>query len=185
MCRAPAVRRLGGEQSNTSVIYGDQYILKLFRRIAPGPNPDLELSLALARAGSQRIAAPAAWFEAVGIYDEPATLGVLQHYLPASADGWALALQAVDEGSDFTPEAYALGQATAEVHDALARALPTAVLRWLIRRMAPRAEGGVHNRLAGFDRKQLPNLVGEYGNVISRAGLQDVRQHAPHSLRPR
>ncbi|MCW2870893.1 phosphotransferase [Actinacidiphila oryziradicis] len=124
-----APRLSTAEQSNTSVIYGDTYILKLFRRISPGPNPDLELSLALARAGSQRIAAPAAWFEAVGIYHEPATLGVLQHYLPASADGWALALQAVDEGNDFTSEARALGQATAEVHAALARALPTAVLR--------------------------------------------------------
>ncbi|MYS20072.1 maltokinase, partial [Streptomyces sp. DvalAA-14] len=53
------------EQSNTSVVYGDTYILKLFRRVSPGTNPDLELSLALARAGSRRIAEPVAWFEAL------------------------------------------------------------------------------------------------------------------------
>jgi maltokinase len=117
------------EQSNSSVIYGDTYILKLFRRIAPGPNPDLEVSLALARAGSRRVAAPAAWFEALGIYDEPATLGVLQRYLPGSTDAWELALRAVDEGTDFTGESHALGRATAEVHTMLARAMPTAVLR--------------------------------------------------------
>jgi maltokinase len=44
------------EQSNTSLIYGDTYICKLFRRVTPGPNPDLELNLGLAEHGSQHIA---------------------------------------------------------------------------------------------------------------------------------
>lgn len=125
----PAPRLSTAEQSNSSVIYGDSHILKLFRRVAPGPNPDLELSLALARAGSRRIAAPAAWFEAVGLYDEPATLGVLQRYLPGSAGAWELALEAVEKDTDFSGDAHALGRATAEVHLALARALPTSTLR--------------------------------------------------------
>lgn len=122
------------EQSNTSVIYGDQYILKVFRRVSPGANPDLELSLALARTGSRRVAAPAAWFEALELPGpdtsaaEPATLGVLQRYLPGSADGWELALRAMDDGTEFTADARALGAATAEVHAALARALPTGSL---------------------------------------------------------
>ncbi|MEU1619895.1 maltokinase [Streptomyces sp. NPDC005722] len=124
-----APRLSTAEQSNSSVIYGDAFILKLFRRVAPGPNPDLELSLALARAGSRRVAAPSAWFEALGLYDEPATLGVLQRFLPGSAGAWELALQAVEDGSDFSGEAHALGRATAEVHLALARALPTSTLR--------------------------------------------------------
>ncbi|MFF7214221.1 maltokinase [Streptomyces sp. NPDC008238] len=124
-----APRLSTAEQSNSSVIYGDAFILKLFRRVAPGPNPDLELSLALARAGSRRVAAPSAWFEALGLYDEPATLGVLQRFLPGSAGAWELALQAVEDGSDFSGEARALGRATAEVHLALARALPTSTLR--------------------------------------------------------
>ncbi|PWI44183.1 maltokinase [Streptomyces sp. ICBB 8177] len=129
------------EQSNSSVVYGDTFILKLFRRVSPGANPDLELSLALARSGSRRVAEPVAWFEAVGLYDEPATLGLLQRFLPGSVDGWTLALRALDAGrtaaqdgrpagvgDDFTPHAHALGQATAEVHTALADALPTTVL---------------------------------------------------------
>ncbi|MFI8179340.1 phosphotransferase [Actinacidiphila glaucinigra] len=124
-----APRLSTAEQSNSSVIYGDTFILKLFRRIAPGPNPDLELSLALARAGSRRVPAPAAWFEALGIYGEPATLGVLQRFLPGSAGAWELALQAVEDGTDFSGEARALGRATAEVHLALSRALPTSTLR--------------------------------------------------------
>ncbi|MBM9503745.1 maltokinase N-terminal cap-like domain-containing protein [Actinacidiphila acididurans] len=116
------------EQSNTSVVYGDAFILKLFRRVSPGANPDLELSLALARAGSRRVAEPVAWFEADSADPagdgEPMTLGVLQRFLPGSTDGWALALASVAEDGDFRAEAAALGRATAEVHASLAAALP-------------------------------------------------------------
>ncbi|WP_443071694.1 maltokinase N-terminal cap-like domain-containing protein [Streptomyces sp. NBC_01477] len=121
------------EQSNTSVVYGDAYILKLFRRVSPGTNPDLELSLALARAGSRRVAEPVAWFESLEpgpgpAAEEPTTLGVLQRFLPGSSDGWALALASVAEDGDFRAEAAALGRATAEVHASLAAALPARAL---------------------------------------------------------
>ncbi|WP_257573416.1 phosphotransferase [Streptomyces sp. JJ66] len=120
-------RALRAEQSNSSVVYGDRYILKLFRRVSPGVNPDLELPLALARTGCTRVPAPVAWFEADAA--DPVTLGVLQPFLPGSSDGWRLALHAVHREADFTPAARSLGRATAEVHTALATALPTAELR--------------------------------------------------------
>ncbi|MFI9719397.1 phosphotransferase [Streptomyces sp. NPDC052396] len=125
-----APRPLGAEQSNSSVVYGDAFILKLYRRIAPGINPDLELPRALARTGCLRVPPPAAWFEAE-LPEEPkelATLGVLQPYLRGSADGWQLALGALAVAADFAACARALGQATAEVHRALATALPTTVM---------------------------------------------------------
>ncbi|MEU7107344.1 phosphotransferase [Streptomyces sp. NPDC046215] len=127
-------RLLGTEQSNSSVVYGETYILKLFRRVCPGTNPDLELPRALAGTGCARVPAPAAWFEAdapgrPGAEALPMTLGVLQPYLPGSADGWQLALSALAVRADFTASARALGHATAEVHAALAEALPTLVLR--------------------------------------------------------
>ncbi|GAA2343347.1 maltokinase N-terminal cap-like domain-containing protein [Streptomyces cuspidosporus] len=133
--QALAPRLLTAEQSNSSVIYGDTFILKLFRRVSPGTNPDLELPLALARTGCTRVPAPAAWFEAAppaegaGPRSDPFTLGVLQPYLAGSTDGWQLALDALAARDDFTEAAHALGQATAEVHLAMARALPTTVLR--------------------------------------------------------
>ncbi|WP_433403501.1 maltokinase N-terminal cap-like domain-containing protein [Streptomyces sp. CA-146814] len=136
-------RVLDAEQSNSSLVYGDAYILKIFRRVFPGTNPDLELPLALAREGCDRVPAPVAWFEAPG--PEPLTLGVLQPFLHGARDGWQLALTALTAGRDFIPEARALGRATAEVHTALAAALPTPPLhgtqtRQLIAQMTQRLE---------------------------------------------
>ncbi|GAA4899856.1 maltokinase [Streptomyces coeruleoprunus] len=123
-----APRVLDAEQSNSSLVYGDAYILKIFRRIHSGANPDLELPLALSRAGCARVPAPVAWYESGAGRPDGATLGVLQPYLRGSQDGWQLALDALAAGRDFTKEAHALGRATAEVHTALAAALPTVTL---------------------------------------------------------
>ncbi|MEU9991219.1 maltokinase [Streptomyces sp. NPDC048045] len=127
---APGVRLPGGlpprlldaEQSNSSIVYGDAYILKVFRRIQPGVNPDLEVPGALAAQGCTRVPAPVAWFSTSA--PRPATLGVLQPFLPDAADGWTLALRALAAGEDFTAEARELGRAMAEVHLALAEAFP-------------------------------------------------------------
>ncbi|MFC9291757.1 phosphotransferase [Streptomyces sp. NPDC057052] len=123
-------RRLTAEQSNSSVVFGDTFILKLLRRVVPGVNPDLELPLALAREGSSRVPAPTAWLHA-DLEDgagESYVLGVLQPFVQGATDGWELALRELAKGEDFGAEARALGRATAEVHTALARALPTATL---------------------------------------------------------
>ncbi len=123
-----APRMFGGEQSNSSLVYGDTYILKLLRRVVPGLNPDLELPLLLAREGCARVPAPAAWWTARLPGTEPLTLGVLQPFLAGAEDGWELALRTLAKGDDFAEEAYALGEATAEVHTALAAAAPVVSL---------------------------------------------------------
>ncbi|MET7695459.1 maltokinase [Streptomyces sp. NPDC005483] len=115
-------RLLETEQSNSSLVYGDEYILKVFRRIQPGVNPDLEVPVALAGQGCRRVPAPVAWFRTT--HPQEATLGVLQPYLRDASDGWALALQALASGDDFTVQAHELGRAMAEVHLALAAAFP-------------------------------------------------------------
>ncbi|MGH3329132.1 MAG: maltokinase N-terminal cap-like domain-containing protein [Streptomycetales bacterium] len=130
---------VGSEQSNTSFILGDALICKLFRRIEPGLNPDLELTLTLAGAGSPHVAEPVAWFE-MPVDGEVTTLGMIQTYLPTASLGWDLALTSVRDlyaeadlhanevGGDFAPESHRLGTATAEVHRDLARTLPTGEL---------------------------------------------------------
>lgn len=136
-------RVLNAEQSNSSLVYGDRFILKLFRRVVPGVNPDLELPQALATEHCTRVPAPVAWLEADG-GEDPLVLGVLQPFLPDSEDGWALALRSLARGEDFTAEAHALGRATAEVHAALAAALPTFTLG---RSEAAALAEGMHERL--------------------------------------
>ncbi|MET8114240.1 maltokinase N-terminal cap-like domain-containing protein [Streptomyces prasinus] len=140
------------EQSNSSVVYGDTFVLKLLRRVVPGINPDLELPLALARQGCPRVPPPTAWLVAdpdPADSGEPHVLGVLQPFLQGATDGWDLALRELAKGEDFTAEARALGRATAEVHTALARALPTVTLgHGRLRAMA----AGMSERLAAAVR---------------------------------
>jgi maltokinase len=127
---------VGAEQSNTSVVFGDAYILKVFRRLSPGLNPDLEITRVLAEAGSAHVAEPVGWLE--GELDGTrTTFAVCSRFLKSGTDGWKLALTSVrdlfaegdlhaDEvGGDFAGESERLGTATAEVHATLAERLPS------------------------------------------------------------
>ncbi|WP_283134349.1 maltokinase N-terminal cap-like domain-containing protein [Rhizohabitans arisaemae] len=140
---------LGAEQSNTSLVYGEEYICKLFRRLVPGVNPELEIVTALAKAGSTHVAEPYGWIE-TRLDGHPTTLGILQRFLPTSSDGWSLALTSVrdlyaseeelsasDAGGDFSAESERLGRATGEMHTELATAFPTETVdRTEVKRMA-------------------------------------------------
>jgi maltokinase len=118
------------EQSNTSLVYGDSSILKVFRRVCQGPNPDLEVHRALASVGCRHIAPPLGAIEGPDV-----TYAMLQEYIANAADGWHMSttsvrdlyaeadLHADEVGGDFAGEAYRLGEATARVHRDLARAL--------------------------------------------------------------
>jgi maltokinase len=136
---------IGAEQSNTSLVFGDAAILKVFRRVSPGLNPDIEIHSALAAAGSTHIAPPLGWLE--GHWPDPASgreqtgsLAMAQTFLANSSEGWDLAKTSVRDlyaeadlhadlvGGDFAGEAHRLGIATAEVHRDLAATLPTGVL---------------------------------------------------------
>jgi maltokinase len=127
---------LGAEQSNTSLVFGESAIFKVFRRLAPGPNPDLEVASALAKAGSPHVAEPYGWVE-TRMEGATTVLAILSRYLRAASDGWSLAATSVrdlyasegtragDAGGDFSGEAFRLGAATAQVHADLADAFGT------------------------------------------------------------
>src|SRR5205807_9558431 len=119
--RGLAVRPIGAEQSNTSVVIGERFVLKLFRRVHAGVNPDLELHRALDRAGTAHIAPLLGAIE--GELDgAPVTLGMLQSFCVDSADGWRLALDNLDAvragagADDFAAHARSIGAAVATVH---------------------------------------------------------------------
>jgi len=133
--RADRARPLVAEQSNTSIIYDDRLILKVFRRLSVGANPDVEVTSALAATGFTHIAKPLVRWQRDG-----RDLAFGQEYLAGGTDGWALALTSLRDyygsasagtpdpassGGDFAAEAGRLGQMTGEMHLAMAKAFPT------------------------------------------------------------
>lgn len=125
------VRPLGAEQSNTSLVFDERLVLKVFRRLSDGPNPDIEVTAALAEVGFERVIAP------LGVWrDDDGDYAVVNGLLTSSSDGWHLAMTSLrdlydrgcppDEAAgDFGFEAQRLGAVTAELHVALADAFGT------------------------------------------------------------
>ena len=134
-----------GEQSNSSVAYGEDSLMKVFRKITPGVNPDISVHEVLTRTGSEHIAALYGWLDWVdGDPDSGADegtgttlqLAMLQQFLRTASDGWDLALasarnlfaeadlHAYEAGGDFAAEAERLGVALRDVHRVLAEHFP-------------------------------------------------------------
>ncbi len=160
-------RPVGAEQSNTSLVYGQTYILKLFRKLTAGTNPDLELHRALATVGCKHIVTPLGSIEGE-LESATVSYGMLTEYLRGTADGWAMATASLrdllaqdlrtdgaggpmhphpdDVGGDFASEAHRLGHAVATVHADLATALgsspaPAGYLNAVADRMQCRLDG--------------------------------------------
>lgn len=137
-------RVMGVEQSNSSVVYDERIIVKIFRRLHDGPNPEVEMTRALVRTGFTWVAEPLA-----GLTREGYDLAVAQPFLGGAVEGWALALTSLRDlfgvhdtrpvpvidpdgppptpdpgqaGGDFSAEARRLGETTAAMHVGLAEA---------------------------------------------------------------
>ena len=114
-----SARLISSEQSNSSVVFDDALILKLFRRLEPGINPELELSRFLGEHGFRNMPALAGWYSYAG---EPlsATLGLLQEYVADGIDGWDLTLAEIADAPERSLDRLGrLGEVTAQMHNTL------------------------------------------------------------------
>jgi maltose alpha-D-glucosyltransferase/alpha-amylase len=84
------------EQSNSSIVYGDKYFMKLFRRVEDGENVDLEVNRFLTdKTDFKNVAAVAGALEYRLESGEEMTLAMLQQYVSNGGDAWALTLDAL------------------------------------------------------------------------------------------
>jgi maltokinase len=123
-----SVRPLSAEQSNTSFVFDERVLLKLFRKLGDGPNPDVEVPVALRGVGFDHVA------EVLGRWrDGERDFATLQPFLTGANDGWSLALASLrqlfaegtdpsEAGGDFAFEASRLGAVTAQMHIAMEKA---------------------------------------------------------------
>ncbi len=138
---AHSVRALTVEQSNTSIVYDEHVIVKLFRRIHVGENPDVDAVTRLAEGGFTHVPVQHGVLERPvpdGMADAGATqhLAVAREFLTGASDGWHLALaslrvviadhlESAASGGDFGHDAQSLGAITGELHRRLADAYGT------------------------------------------------------------
>jgi maltokinase len=165
---AASARALGVEQSNTSVVFDERLLLKIFRRVPDGPNRDAEVPAALSRVGFDHVP------PILGRWQEDGhDFAIVQPFLAGATDGWALALVSLrqlfdegtapeDAGGDFGPEARRLGEVTAQLHLALADAFGTspAEPRAWSTRLADGLRAAVLDRLA--DAGRIMTVHGDY-----------------------
>ncbi|QFG67851.1 1,4-alpha-glucan branching protein GlgB [Ornithinimicrobium pratense] len=180
----PALRTaqvLTGEQSNTSIMVqlhreGDPVIIKVFRVLADGDNPDVVVQAAISDTGSRQVPSPLGYVEGRWSTDDGEARGHLvfaQEFLPDTRDAWQGALEACRDEADFTAAAHTLGAATAAVHRALREAFGTTEpdderRRTLVTQMRRRAEA------AYADAPELAQVAAQVEAVYARLESQPL-----------
>ncbi|MEA3019989.1 MAG: maltokinase [Actinomycetota bacterium] len=164
------VRPLGAEQSNTSLVYDERLVLKIFRRLPQGTNPDAEVTCALAAIGFEHVIPPVAEWR-----DDDGDYGIVNELLVGASDGWHLALTSLrdlydrrcppeEAAGDFGFESERLGKVTAELHVEMAAAFGSGPAD---------VDGWIADMVAQLARVDLPAQVARQARLAYEA-LRDV-----------
>ncbi|HEY1721034.1 MAG TPA: maltose alpha-D-glucosyltransferase [Magnetospirillaceae bacterium] len=136
------IKRAGGEQSNSSILIGDRFVLKIYRKLATGMHPEYEMCRYLTAQGFAYTPPLLGGMEQVDGKDRRMALGIVQGFVRNQGTGWDHALDFLRSQIDdvqvaakpeptepkvesvhlaYTPLAARLGQHVAEMHATLAR----------------------------------------------------------------
>ncbi len=173
------------EQSNTSIIYGDALILKLFRKLTAGENPDVEIGSYLTRCGATFV--PALVGSATLDGDRgPTALLMAQRLVRDARDLWSYLMSRLPELRDgtepFVDEARALGKVTRELHEHLARATdkhaftPSRASKEDLVRWASAIRHEVNDSIALLKRTDFGGATGARDQITAQ-GLRDLDHH--------
>jgi maltose alpha-D-glucosyltransferase / alpha-amylase len=172
--RTPAFKKLAGdiqtldahpsraEQSNSSIIFGDRLIMKLFRRIEPGDNPELELLDHLTRrarfAHTPALAGSLSYRSADARAGEPMTLALVEQLVPNEGDAWRHAVSEVGQYMD--------------------RALTATATNGPEVMKIPEPPSGHILEVAGSEPPEAAReLIGPYLGTVSLLGLRTAQMH--------
>jgi len=156
-------RPIGFDQSNTTLVVSDRLALKLYRRLVPGPHPEIEIGRYLTEQAS--LAFVPAYAGCVRWRDT--AVAMVQAFVPAAEEGWAWGTRAVRDGD--VSDVARLGAITAGLHAALAQmasqpATPQDMSGWRraaelqFDRVLEIVDGDTARELAGY----APQLLAEY-----------------------
>lgn len=195
------VRVISAEQSNTSVVIDDRWIAKVFRKLQPGINPDLEIGAFLSH--GQRFTHVPAVYGLVEVEQdgEVITIAALQEFVANRGDGWSWLLKrlaSLDASSreDLVRDIALLGRRTAELHVALASDLDDpafapetmtredadATIRRIVAEMEQSVEG-LARRLSPPEVEQIHKGLGQLmGGAWSLVGSMKTRVHGDYHL---
>lgn len=193
-------RAVTGEQSNTSIIYGDAAILKAFRKLQPGVNPDIEIGAHLTEETSYRHVPPllgSVHYQSNA--GEPISIAVLQTFVPSTGDAWTLTVRELSEmvataqaGVDAEDQiavsvrwAAMLGQRTGELHVALSAnaSAPNFRPEPVLAEDIDGWRGGL-SHAAASRREELSRMSGRHsdavGGILSTPAVKDVAAGFEH-----
>jgi maltose alpha-D-glucosyltransferase / alpha-amylase len=183
-------RVFGGEQSNTSVVFGDRFILKLYRRLVSGRNADLEVGRFLTDQGFSGTPRVAGWLEYRHGLDEPSALAIVHEYVPGTRDAWSYVceelkryfervLAIASDPGDLPARCLLLERLAEEPSPAVATALGTfpASIELLGRRTAE-----LHLALAS-DSENEDFSPEPYGSLYQRSVYQSLRDTVRRVMR--
>jgi maltose alpha-D-glucosyltransferase/alpha-amylase len=172
-------RTVRAEQSNTSIIFGDVAIMKLFRRLEPGMNPDVEIGRFLTTKTHFTHTPPLLGIVRYeGSEGVESIAGMLQGFLPGSRDAWQHALDesrgyfansAADAPHPFAVDAEQLGAITRELHDALASARDDAAF------VPCKASRSDAERWADSARRRIEDALSLLGERLDAGKVTDER----------